>query len=214
MCPRVRERLPDVNERQGRSDQFRWGEKVCDAAESRSGHFALENDYMCSLKTKSVSKRSTRFACPGKGGEGNARMSGSRNGDKSPPSVSNAEWEVMKVLWDNGPMAARDVFAALPEGHGWASKTVKTLLSRLVAKGALDYEQVGNSYLYRPAHTRRQMTRKEVKGFVDRVLQGSPLTMLAHFIEQHDLTPEEIEQLRRLLEEKERKGATNTKGRG
>ena len=141
-------------------------------------------------------------------------MAGTRSGDKSPPSVSNAEWEVMNTLWDNGPMAARDVFAALPEGHGWAYKTVKTLLSRLVAKGALDYEQVGNSYLYRPAFTRRQMTRKEVKGFVERVLQGSPLSMLAHFIEQHDLAPGEIEQLRRMLEEKERKAGSNGKGRG
>jgi BlaI family penicillinase repressor len=127
--------------------------------------------------------------------------------------VSNAEWEVMKVLWEKEPMAARDVFAALPQGHGWAYKTVKTLLSRLVAKGALGYEQVGNSYLYRPAYTRGQMTRKEVKGFVDRVLSGSPLPMLARFIEEHELTPAEIEHLRHLLEQKERKSAQSAKGR-
>lgn len=111
----------------------------------------------------------------------------------------------MKPLWDNGPMAARDVFAALPPGHGWAYKTVKTLLSRLAAKGAVTYEQVGNSYLYRAAHTRNQVTRREVKGFVERVLEGSPLPMLARFIEQHDLSADDIGQLRRLLEEKERR---------
>ena len=123
----------------------------------------------------------------------------------TPPKISNAEWEVMKPLWDEGPMAARDVFAALPPNHGWAYKTVKTLLSRLVAKGAITYEQVGNSYLYRAAYTRNQMTRKEVRGFVDRVLEGAALPMLAHFIEQHDLTDEEIEQLRNLLDRKQHK---------
>lgn len=141
-------------------------------------------------------------------------MAVARNTDNSPPSISNAEWEVMNTIWDRGAMAARDVYAALPNGHGWAYKTVKTLLSRLVAKGALQYEQIGNSYLYRAAYTRNQMTRREVKGFVERVLQGSPLPMLARFIEQNDLSPEEIDQLRRLLEDKERKSASNTKRRG
>jgi BlaI family penicillinase repressor len=136
-----------------------------------------------------------------------------RNGGKTPPSISNAEWEVMSVVWNRGPIAARDVFAALPEGHGWAYKTVKTLLSRLVAKGALEYEQIGNSYLYRAAYTRHEITRREVRGFVERVLRGSPLPMMARFIEQHDLSLEEIEHLRALLEEKERKATAERKGR-
>src|SRR5512136_2180712 len=129
-------------------------------------------------------------------------MSESVARDEAPPSISNAEWEVIRALWQQGAMAARDVYAALPEGHGWAYKTVKTLLSRLVAKGALEYEQIGNSYLYRAAYTRNQMTRREVKGFVERVLQGSALPMLARFIEQNELSPEEIEQLHKLLEDK------------
>jgi BlaI family penicillinase repressor len=82
------------------------------------------------------------------------------------PSLSNTEWEVMKVLWDKGELAARDVYAEVKEETDWAYTTVKTLLSRLVAKGALDYQQVGNSYLYRPAKTREQMTRTEMKGFL------------------------------------------------
>ncbi len=68
-----------------------------------------------------------------------------------PTALSPAEWEIMKVFWDLGPMAARDVYAALPRDCSWAYKTVKTLLSRLVAKEALAYDQIGNSYLYRPA---------------------------------------------------------------
>ena len=70
---------------------------------------------------------------------------------REPTPLSPAEWEIMKIFWDRGPLAARDVYAQLPKKRGWAYKTVKTLLSRLVAKEALAYDQVGNSYLYRPA---------------------------------------------------------------
>ncbi len=124
----------------------------------------------------------------------------------SPPDVTPAEWEVMKVIWEGKPMAARDVFAALPKGHGWAIKTVKTLLSRLVAKGALQYEEVGNSYLYRAACTRDEVTREEVRGFVARVLEGSLQPVLAHFVEERDLSPEEIQQLQDLLNKASEKG--------
>ena len=119
------------------------------------------------------------------------------------PSLSNAEWEVMKTFWQSGAMAARDVFAALPEGHGWAYKTVKTLLSRLVAKGALDYEQIGNSYLYKPVYSREKLTREEMKGFIDRVLDGSLSPVLAHFIEETNLSEMEINRLKDLLDKKE-----------
>jgi BlaI family penicillinase repressor len=123
--------------------------------------------------------------------------------NESGPQISNAEWEVMKVFWDReAPMAARDAYDALPDGHGWAVKTVKTLLSRLVAKGALAYEQVGNSYLYRAAVTREQATRREARGFVDRVLDGSLMPMLAHFIEDDAITDEEAARLERLLKER------------
>ena len=126
-------------------------------------------------------------------------MSGSRDRGDMPPSISNSEWEVIRTLWEKGAMAARDVFAALPEDHGWAYKTVKTLLTRLVGKGAVEYEQVGNSYLYRAVYTRDQMTRKEVEGFVDRVLEGSLMPVLMHFIEDRNLTREEIERLGQIL---------------
>jgi len=129
----------------------------------------------------------------------------------SPPSLSNAEWEVMKPIWEEGPLPARDVFAALPASNEWAYKTVKTLLSRLVAKGALEYEQVGNTYVYRAVYSRDQMTRKEVAGFLDRVLDGTLSPVLAHFIESTDLTDEEIDRLRALLDRKRRAAESGKK---
>jgi len=131
------------------------------------------------------------------------------------PSISDAEREVMKVFWDRAqPLAARDVYGGLPAGHRWAYRTVKTLLSRLVAKGALAFEEVGNAYLYRPLCSRDQITREEVRGFVERVLGGSLVPVLAHFIESGDLSDEEIDRARRLLEEKKGRATSKSSKRG
>jgi BlaI family penicillinase repressor len=123
-------------------------------------------------------------------------------------SLAPAEWEVMKVFWERGELAARDVFAALPKGHGWAYKTVKTLLSRLVAKGALTYEQVANSYLYRAAVKRDEMTRQEVRSIFQRLASQALKPVLAHFIEEAELSDEEIRDLKRQLDAKRKGRAT------
>ena len=124
-------------------------------------------------------------------------------------ALSDAEWEIMKVFWDRGPLAARDVFAALPEDCGWAYKTVKTLLSRLVAKGALAYDQIGNSYLYRPAVDREPMTRQEVRNVFQKLISEAFAPVLAQFIGEADLSDAEIRQLKRLLDEKRKHNETD-----
>lgn len=127
------------------------------------------------------------------------------------PSLSNAEWEVMKVFWDYGPMRAREVYQAVPDHNEWAYRTVKTLLSRLVAKGALSYEQEGKSYVYHPACSREHVTKEEMKSFIDRVLDGSVSPLIARFIEQEDISDSEIAELRRILDD--RKSASGKKKR-
>lgn len=122
--------------------------------------------------------------------------------DQPTRALSPAEWEVMKVLWERGPLAARDVYAALPDELDWAYKTVKTLLSRLVAKEAVAYDQIGNSYLYRPAVAREQMIRQEVRSVFDRVMGEMVSPVLAHFIDEADLTDDEIRALKRKLDAK------------
>ncbi len=118
------------------------------------------------------------------------------------PQLSPAEWEVMKVIWDHGPLAARDVFGRLPNDRGWAYKTVKTLLSRLVAKQALAFEQIGNSYLYRAAVDRQSLTRHEVRSVFQRLISEACSPVLAQFIDEANLTEAEIRQLKRHLDEK------------
>lgn len=127
-------------------------------------------------------------------------------------SLAPTEWEVMKVLWDTGQAAARDVHAALPE-QGWSDRTVKTLLSRLVAKGAVDYEQIGNSYLYRPAIERQAATRQEVRSVLGRVVSQTLTPLLSAFVDEADLTDDDIAELERLLADK-KKAATKRGKKG
>ena len=75
------------------------------------------------------------------------------------PKLSDAEWTVLKPLWEHGPLAARDIYALVSQTQDWAYKTLKTMLARLVKKGALDYDQIGNSYLYRAVYSREETTR-------------------------------------------------------
>lgn len=156
----------------------------------------LTNDYTCSLILSPLAPHSA----------GHAMSSESIN-------LAPAEWEVMKVLWDKRQAAARDVHAALPE-QGWSDRTVKTLLSRLVAKGAVEYEQIGNSYLYRPGIKRQTATRQELRSVLGRVVSQTLTPLLSAFVDEADLTDDDIAELERLLEEKKKTAAKRSKKKG
>jgi len=116
------------------------------------------------------------------------------------PTVTPAEWEIMESLWKCGPQAARDIYASLPQANSWDIKTVRSLLSRLVEKGAVGYDQIGNSYLYRAEFSRESLVCGEVQSVVDRTLGGSITALFASFIREEKLDDAEIEVLRKLLE--------------
>jgi BlaI family penicillinase repressor len=123
---------------------------------------------------------------------------------KTPP-ITEAEWEVMNVLWERSPLTAIEVAEALQPKMHWHPKTVKTLLGRLVRKGVLGYRTEGNRYVYSPAIPRRSYVREESASFLERVFGGETAPMLVHFVRNTRLSADEIEELRRLLDEKERK---------
>lgn len=110
------------------------------------------------------------------------------------PKLSELEWEILKPLWDSGPMAARDIYDRVSEENDWAYKTVKTMLARLVRKGALTYDQIGNSYLYRPAFEREEMTGVATRSFIRRVFDGALNPFVAHFAEH--ASPEELQAIK------------------
>jgi BlaI family transcriptional regulator, penicillinase repressor len=121
---------------------------------------------------------------------------------KRTPTISETEWEIMRVIWAHHPITAADVIARLTEvDASWHPKTARTLLARLVAKKALDYQEHGRAYVYEPRVTEDECVAAVSGSFVDRVFGGSLKPMLAHFIEQKQLTRAELDELRALLDE-------------
>ena len=117
--------------------------------------------------------------------------------------ISDAEWEVMKILWASSPMTANDIAAILETRQKWNPRTTKTLLNRLLKKRAVKYVEEGHHYLYRPAVTQEACVRRETQTFITRVFGGAFSPLLVHFVKDAKLSPDEINELKRLLEQKE-----------
>lgn len=122
------------------------------------------------------------------------------------PKISEAEWDVMNVVWEDHPITAQDVYDQLQARTGWALRTVKTLLARLVKKGALGYEVDGKRYRYHARVNREECVRAESASFLQRVLAGSASPALAYFVREGRLSPQEIQELRELLDNQEQEG--------
>jgi BlaI family penicillinase repressor len=118
------------------------------------------------------------------------------------PQISDSEWRVMKVLWKKSPFSASDVIKELKETTDWKPKTIKTLLSRLVNKNALTYEVGSRGYLYYPLVSENRCAKEEARSFLGRVYNGSLNLLVKNFIENQELSAEEIEELKKLLEDK------------
>jgi BlaI family penicillinase repressor len=118
--------------------------------------------------------------------------------------ISDAESRVMAVLWERAPMSADEIVQALSRSE-WHEKTVKTLLNRLLGKGALAVERDGRRYLYRPMVTREAWLSHESRGLLDRLFGGRLAPLLTHFSRHEKLSARDIAEIRRLLDEIERK---------
>jgi BlaI family penicillinase repressor len=119
------------------------------------------------------------------------------------PKISRSEWEVMEVLWGRGSATAQDVCQSLRKRKRWSDRTVKTLLARLVKKGAVDFEAEGKRYLYAPRISRDASLTAESRSFLARLAGGSASPLLATFVREAKLDEQEIAELKRILAEKE-----------
>ena len=119
------------------------------------------------------------------------------------PRISDAEWDVMSVLWAEHPLSAHQVAERLANQKSWSPQTVKTLLGRLVRKGALGFLTVGRRYLYHPKLSRERCVREESRTFAERVFGGDAHPLLVHMVRETEMSQEEIDELRRILGEKE-----------
>jgi BlaI family penicillinase repressor len=114
--------------------------------------------------------------------------------------ISEGEQVVMEALWAaDAPLSATEVTERIDPARGWSDRTVKTMLGRLLAKGALVHEEDGRRYLYRPAVERGAYARGEARRFVDRLFGGRAAPLVAHLAATDGLTPDDIAELEALL---------------
>ena len=118
------------------------------------------------------------------------------------PRISEAEWEVMKVLWKTSPKTANQIVDELKGKTRWKRETIRTLINRLMQKKVLGFEKRGRQYHYFPRLTETEGIKAEAESFVKRIGGGSIEPMLAAFVEEEPLSAEKIARLRQLLDEK------------
>ncbi len=120
-------------------------------------------------------------------------------------TISDAEWQVMKIVWRDQPVESQQVIDLLAAPNDWSAATIKTMLHRLVKKKALAFDRDGKRYLYRAAVRRGDCVRRASRSFLDRVFDGSAAPALMHLVKTSKLTDAELAELRRLLDDKKGK---------
>ncbi|RZZ83492.1 MULTISPECIES: BlaI/MecI/CopY family transcriptional regulator [Pseudoxanthomonas] len=116
-------------------------------------------------------------------------------------AISEAEAVVMEVLWERSPLGADEVVAALASRNDWAEPTIKTLLNRLLNKGAIQATKEGRRYLYSPVLTRQAWVQQQSEGLLERVFGGRVAPLVAHFSQRGKLSAQDIAELKRLVQE-------------
>ena len=125
----------------------------------------------------------------------------------NPEKISDAEWKVMQILWKTGRLSSNEVVAEVVPDTGWSPNTVRTLLSRLTDKGVLHVDKERGKEkdyplcFYTPLHTREECETVHARTFLEKVFNGDASRLLAHFVRETSLTPEQIAELRKKLEE-------------
>jgi BlaI family penicillinase repressor len=113
--------------------------------------------------------------------------------------ISGAESQIMEALWAKGPLTPDGVVDAVGAAHGWAPGTVKTLITRLLRKKAIEGRREDAGYFYRPLLSRADYVQSESQGLVDRLFGGEVAPLVAHFAEHRALTERDIKLLKNLI---------------
>lgn len=121
---------------------------------------------------------------------------------KKDVKVSDAELKVLNIIWKEKSATSKRIVDLVQEIEEWNRKTVHTLLKRLVEKGAVNAIKEGNNYIYTPAIKKREFQKKESISFIKKLYNGSISSLVTSFIEDEDISNEEIEKLYKLLDSK------------
>ncbi len=120
-------------------------------------------------------------------------------------AISEAESVVMDVLWNQHPLSAEEIVAALAQQQDWQEPTIKTLLNRLLKKGAVSAEPSGRRYLYAPLLQREDWLHRQSAGLLDRLFDGRVAPLVAHFGRHRKLSKKDIAELKQLIQDMEKK---------
>ena len=123
------------------------------------------------------------------------------------PQISEAEFEVMKIVWQYAPVSTNEITDRLMKTTSWGAKTIQTLIKRLTNKGALTYEKEGRVYVYTPLVKENEYISQQSNSFLRRFYDGDITAMLSAYIKNARLSAEEIGTLRSILDD-----ADNDKG--
>lgn len=121
---------------------------------------------------------------------------------KTLPQISEAEFEVMKIVWKYAPISTNEITDKLLQTTSWSPKTIQTLIKRLVKKGALTYEKQSRMFVYTPTVKESEYIRQESNSFLNRYYDGDITAMVSSYIENDKLSESELHTLRTLLSKK------------
>lgn len=122
------------------------------------------------------------------------------------PQISEAEFEIMKIVWKHAPINTNEITEKLLQTTTWSPKTIQTLIKRLVTKGVLSYEKQSRVFVYTPMVKENEYIGQESTSFLKRYYDGDITAMLSAYIENDKLSKTEIEHLRSLLSKRSKKG--------
>lgn len=125
--------------------------------------------------------------------------------------LTEAEWEIIQVVWEHEPCAAPTVQEELEAHKKWTYSTVKTLMDRMATKGLLTTERIRNLILYRSAITQRQARRGEVMKTLTRAFGGAFTPMMQFMLESHTLSHDELSELEAMIRKQRRRGKAKAK---
>ncbi|WP_273320808.1 BlaI/MecI/CopY family transcriptional regulator [Vallitalea guaymasensis] len=117
------------------------------------------------------------------------------------PKISDSEYEIMKIIWKTHPIKSQEIIDLVDVHKNWSEKTIKTIINRLLKKGAIGYEKESKAYLYYPLIKEVDYRKIENQSFLKKVYNGSFNAMIVNFVKDMKLSSQEIDELKKLLDE-------------
>lgn len=116
--------------------------------------------------------------------------------------ISEAEYKIMEVIWENYPINTNEITNKLIEKTKWNEKTIHTLISRLYKKGVISYTKEGRQFVYSPTFDKQEYLNQQNKSFLNKFYNGTLNLMVMNFMQKNKLSEQEIEELKKILDNK------------